>query len=594
MQGGVTGKEDGNPGSDSFAAPVRSGTGGSGKAHRGAGPGGRGTKSGVWEPSPLRLVGLVAMSAFATELAIMVFLYTVFPSIPHWAEALLDASLLVVLLSPALYALVVRPMRLQIEERRDAETEARASEQRHRRFLEEAADGIVHFDDAGRLRDANAEACRMLGYGREELLGLGVEDLLVLEVPGVPSPLLAELQTGRTVVERRELRRKDGAWIVVEARLKRVDPGVYQVIFRDITERDRLQQSILRSRDLYVQMFDAIPNPVWRADAAGSCDYFNRAWLGFTGRTMEEERGDGWTRGVHPEDLPRCLETRQEAFAARLPFEHQFRLRHHSGEYRWVVDVGRPFEDLEGAFSGLVGACFDVTGQSARGGTDRRSVDRFRSLSAYLEKVREEERGRISREIHDDLGQSLTALRIELSLLAENPGAPERLGERLRPLRDLTDRTIRTVQRIAAELRPGILDDLGLAAAVEWQAGEFAKRTGIPCRCRVPEEEPDIAPHAGTAVFRILQEALTNVARHAGARSVEVALGVEGKLAQLRVADDGAGITEEQLKSRSSMGILGMRERAALLGGRVTVSARATGGTVVEARIPLRPQEEGA
>ncbi|MEW6489627.1 MAG: PAS domain-containing sensor histidine kinase [Thermodesulfobacteriota bacterium] len=539
-------------------------------------------------------MGLVALAAFATELAIMVFLYTVFPSIPHWAEAGLDAALLVVLLSPALYTLVVRPMRLQIEERRDAEAVARASEQRYRRFLEEAADGIIHFDDRGRLRDVNGEACRMLGYGCEEMLGLGVEDLLVLEVPGVPSPLLAELQQGRIVVERREVRRKDGAWIVVEARLKRVGPGVYQVIFRDVTERDRLQQSILRSRDLYVQMFDAIPNPVWRADAAGSCDYFNRAWLGFTGRTMEEERGDGWTRGIHPEDLPRCLEIRHEAFAARLPFEHQFRLRHHSGEYRWVVDVGRPFEDLDGAFSGFVGACFDVTGQRGRGGTDRRSADRFRSLSAYLEKVREEERGRISREIHDDLGQSLTALRIELSLLAENPGAAERLGERVRPLRDLTDRTIRTVQRIAAELRPGILDDLGLAAAVEWQAGEFAKRTGIPCRCRVPEEEPAIAPHAGTAVFRIFQEALTNVARHAGARSVEVALGVEGELARLRVADDGAGITEEQVKSRTSMGLLGMRERAALLGGRVTVSAGAMGGTVVEARIPLRPQEERA
>lgn len=587
MHGGVTHRAGGHPGFGLLAARARSPRGG-------APPEAGDTRPGVWDHSPLRLVGLVALAAFVTEIAIMVFLYTAFPSIPHWAQAGLDAALLVLLLSPALYALVVRPMRLQIVERRDAETEARASEGRYRRFLEEAADGIIHFDDRGRLRDVNAEACRMLGYVCEELLGLGVEDLLGLDVPGVPPPLLDELQAGRTVVERRGVRRKDGRWIVAEARLKQVGPGVNQVIFRDVTERDRLQQSILRSRDLYVQMFDAIPNPVWRADASGRCDYFNRAWLGFTGRTKEEEQGDGWTRGVHPEDLSRCLETRGEAFAARLPFEHQFRLRHHSGEYRWVLDVGRPFEDLEGAFSGFVGACFVVTGQRAPGGNDRGNADRFRSLSAYLERVREEERARISREIHDDLGQSLTALRIELSLLAQAPVGAGDLGARLQPLRDLTDRTIRSVQRIAAELRPGILDDLGLAAAVEWQSGEFAKRTGIACRCRVPEDEPPIAPHAKTALYRILQEALTNVARHAGARRVEVALTVEGDAAVLRVADDGRGITDEELKSRASMGLLGMRERAALLGGRVALRAPQEGGTVVEARIPLRPQEEGA
>ncbi|MHB8764105.1 MAG: sensor histidine kinase [Deferrisomatales bacterium] len=147
------------------------------------------------------------------------------------------------------------------------------------------------------------------------------------------------------------------------------------------------------------------------------------------------------------------------------------------------------------------------------------------------------------------------------------------------------------MQRIASELRPGILDDLGLAAAIEWQTGEFRKRTGLAGRCAVPGEEPELAPGAATALFRILQEALTNVARHARARAVDVELAVEGTQASLRVTDDGVGINDEQLQDRSSMGVVGMRERAAALGGRVSVAGEPGRGTTVWAKLPRHPRE---
>ncbi|MHB8895790.1 MAG: hybrid sensor histidine kinase/response regulator [Candidatus Geothermincolia bacterium] len=207
---------------------------------------------------------------------------------------------------------------------------------------------------------------------------------------------------------------------------------------------------------------------------------------------------------------------------------------------------------------------------------------RYRKLSVHLQQVRERERTVIAREIHDELGQSLTALKIDLSLL--RPGAGD-FEERRREMSNLIDQTIGTVQRITAELRPGVLDDLGLEAAAEWQVKTFKARTGIACTFTSEGHPGALDRDRQTAMFRILQEALTNVARHAVATHVTVALYQDEDGANLFMRDNGRGLLAAELDNPRSYGLIGMQERASEFGGHVDFHPAPGGGTVVQARI---------
>lgn len=211
------------------------------------------------------------------------------------------------------------------------------------------------------------------------------------------------------------------------------------------------------------------------------------------------------------------------------------------------------------------------------------SERRYRRLSAHLRQVRERERAVIAREIHDELGQALTAIKIELSLLRSGQ---EDFAERRREISALTDQTIGTVQRLTAELRPGVLDDLGLEAAAEWQVRTFRGRTGLDCAFTLRGAAGVLDRDRQTAMFRILQEALTNVARHAAAKKVTVTLVQDETWADLEVVDDGRGLPAEELVNPHSYGLMGMQERAAEFGGNVAFLAAPGGGAVVRARIP--------
>ncbi len=223
----------------------------------------------------------------------------------------------------------------------------------------------------------------------------------------------------------------------------------------------------------------------------------------------------------------------------------------------------------------------------------RASSEQLRNLAAHLLSVREEERARISREVHDELGQSLTAVKMDLAWLAGR--LPRRNGQmlkRIRSTRQLADSIIQSIRRISTELRPGVLD-LGLAAAVEWQVQEFQARSGIQCKVRLLTQEV-FAPDVSTALFRILQETLTNVARHAKATRAEVVLQKQRDRLVLLIRDNGRGFDQADASLSKSLGLLGMRERAAILGGRVNISSAPGKGTTVTAWIPLpSPEESG-
>jgi len=215
----------------------------------------------------------------------------------------------------------------------------------------------------------------------------------------------------------------------------------------------------------------------------------------------------------------------------------------------------------------------------------RESEDKLRRLAAHLISVREEERGHIAREIHDELGQVLTGLKMEVTSLAKQLKDPALL-EKTNSMCKLIDSTVQTVRKIATGLRPEMLDDMGLIAAIAWQAKEFQKRTGIRCRTKLPPESvrPDI--EIATTVFRILQEILTNVARHSRATRVDIDLSVSAEQLTLDVVDNGVGIKDSDLHGKRSLGLLGMQERALLFGGTVSVTGRPGQGTLVAVSIP--------
>ena len=237
----------------------------------------------------------------------------------------------------------------------------------------------------------------------------------------------------------------------------------------------------------------------------------------------------------------------------------------------------------------------DITDRKRAEMEIERSREQLRNLSAHLQSVREKERTRIARELHDELGQLLTALNTGLVLLNRRiPENEKGLRDQTASMIELVDMTMQTLKRIYMALRPGMLDHLGLAVAIGWQAGEFEKRTGIRCRVTVDPEDLSLDPDLSTAIFRIFQETLTNIARHAGAARVHVSLTATEEKVVLTVRDNGRGITQEQLAKPNSFGLLGMRERTHYWGGDVRISGKPGKGTLVRVDIPLRKPKDVA
>jgi PAS domain S-box-containing protein len=221
----------------------------------------------------------------------------------------------------------------------------------------------------------------------------------------------------------------------------------------------------------------------------------------------------------------------------------------------------------------------------------KRSREELRELSAAAHTVREQEQRRIAREIHDELGQSLTALKMDVAWMQGNlsAGAPS-LADKLDTMQAQLDATVAATRRISADLRPLMLDDLGLVPATEWLAQNFSERTGISCALQIDPPDLELAEPSASALYRILQESLTNVARHAKARRVEIALERTDGVLKLTVRDDGLGFSPAEARTHKTYGLLGLRERTVLLGGETRIASEPGRGTSIEVSIPLEPE----
>ena len=294
-----------------------------------------------------------------------------------------------------------------------------------------------------------------------------------------------------------------------------------------------------------------------------------------------------WVKRLHPEDRQRVLDEVARGLAAGGPILCEYRLLDAAGRPRWVKDRATVIRDADGRPLAIQGVMLDIDERKRSEAEAAQHHAQLHALNRRMESAIEEERRRIAREVHDELGQALTALRLDLALLGEGLPADPAAAARIAAMDTLIGRTVDTVRRISYELRPGVLDSLGLLAAIEWQTREFGRRTGIRCELALPEREPEVEPVRATALFRIFQEVLTNIARHAGATQVDV--GVSAALGNLliEVDDNGRGFDASTAEAGASLGLLGMRERAAEFGGLVRIDSEPGRGTRVTLALPV-------
>ena len=359
---------------------------------------------------------------------------------------------------------------------------------------------------------------------------------------------------------------------------------------QDITERKQAELEVQLLKQRLTLATDAAAIGIWDWDITidrwyATATYFTM--LGYAAQEGYSER-NFWLPRLHPDDRPAVAKKIDAVLAGSMaPYTYEARMQHADGSYRWVKVIGRVLAtDGQGRATRMLGVRIDITEQKQAEIELRAAEQQLHSLVERLNTVREEEAKRIARELHDDLGQQLTALNMELADLEAKLGeVPPRQRGQFDRMRTGIDHTIEVVQKISGELRLGQLDVLGLTAAIECQVQEFSRRSAISCRIERLDEVADLSEAQTTALFRILQEALTNIARHAGATEVSVSLEAGPDAVTMQVRDNGRGITASEMDDKKAIGLLGMRERAQILGGDLIITGGA--GTTVRVRLPL-------
>jgi two-component system sensor kinase len=342
----------------------------------------------------------------------------------------------------------------------------------------------------------------------------------------------------------------------------------------------KLASSGSRSNDIYTQLQDSVVC----ASLDGRVIYWNDEATVIYGWTAEEMIGESVIK-LHPPSLAqrnlrrvrRCLEDGKD-------FTGELQELHKDGRKIWVQIRVSPLRDKAGVVNGFVGTAREITKRKELEAELRRTTRHLRKVATSSVRVREDERSSLAREIHDVLAQDLTCAKIELFRVVREmrlQGVDGTIKEGIDRVTRLIDTVAETVQKIATDLRPVMLDTLGFAPAMEWLVADFTVKTGIACKITLPKSIPDLPRERAMALFRILQESLTNVARHAGAKNVSAKLTAEHGRMVLVISDDGRGIKAGEISSSESIGLLGMQERAQAGGGSVRVHRRRGGGTQV-------------
>jgi len=463
--------------------------------------------------------------------------------------------------------------------------------------IDQSTVGILWVNWDSRVRYANHAVGRMLGYAEAALL----ERPLIDFEPNLTMDRWLQLWKGARAGEagarqfETQCLRADGSLLPVELSLSflRFRDAEYLVVYlADVTERHRALAALRESEARLKGIAGNVPGLVFRlepAPAEGDPEFpyiseGSEALVGYTPAQIQHPQM-GLRNLVHPDDRADYHQVQDLAIARDRDWSWQGRILTRAGEQRWA-DIKASTRRLANGRVVWDGIVWDITQSKRAELALAKSQEQLRELSAHLESVREEEKARIAREVHDELGQMLTVLKLEVSMcelaFAELDPA---LNERLASMKRLIAQLFQLVRDVATALRPPILD-AGIASAVEWQARRFEARTQIPCLVLVPDNLPALSDAKATGLFRILQEALTNVMRHAQAHSVEIELVREGEKLRMTVSDDGSGFCLDRARP-TSFGLVGVRERVLMLGGSMALHSEPGEGTSLSVTIAL-------
>lgn len=481
------------------------------------------------------------------------------------------------------------------------------SEERYRTVVEASGNIIIRLARDFRILDWNRVAEERYGWKRDEIVGSNyLEALVPPDERETMAGDIRRMMAGSSPESfENPIRTRDGIQRSVVWNVSRLpglhdDPSGILAIGQDVTERKNLIKALHDVQHFQRRITETVPEYIYIYDLpARRTVYANRNLahlLGYTdaGRDLGE---DFFRHALHPDDQPQrdALFARYSSADDETIIATKYRMRHQRGEWRWLSSRDVVFaRDAEGVPRQILGVVEDITEREEAAVALRKSREELRELARHLQNVREAERAEIAREIHDQLGQELTALKLRLSVFSSSTQTlPDDAQESLALMSGMVDNIVDSVRRIARELRPHLLEDLGLPAAIRWQAEQISRRYDIRTTVHAAFEPTDLPLNHATHLYRILQESLTNVVRHAEASQVEIELVEQDANLVLRVADDGRGITDEQIYSSRSIGLTGMRERALLCGGTVAIESAAAGGTTIIAHIPLSPPAGG-
>ena len=463
----------------------------------------------------------------------------------------------------------------------------------YRLVTENATDVVWVMDLSGRYMYFSPSVARLTGYSVEEITANPIRVMTEAGIEYVRRAIDVQLRrekTGQKEVSKpmeMELVRKDGSrvWAETTWSLLRNDDGKPVGVLgavRDITERKRAEE-------LFRTLADNSPVSIYIVQD-GRFRFLNRHFLTETMCTADELIGDKPLRRLAPGDRHRVAQQAAAMLDGQRFEPYEFRYVGRKGQTRWVMErvariqyEGRP---------AVLGIFMDITERKRSEEALKRSESELRLLSQRMLQIQEDERARIARDLHDQLGQELVFLKIKAQSLAEQVGPASVAYDAAAELASLIDRVKATSHRIALSIRPDILDGLGLMKAIQWYAGEFEQQTSIACFVDVPADDVEVPKNVATAAYRILQEALTNVFKHANATEVHVVVEMKAKVLTIRISDNGRGFDSDFLSERASLGLIGMRERARLVGGSLKVTTRHPAGTRVVARLPLVDSED--
>ena len=470
-----------------------------------------------------------------------------------------------------------------------------------RKLFDLARDVIYMLSSQGVILSLNPAFETLTGWPRSQWIGKLFYELIHSDdLPSVRHKFERLLQGESLPLSETRILTRLGEYKVVECLETREATNERVVgvlgIARDITDRRRAEQTLRESEQQFRQVVENIREVFWMSDPSkGRMLYISPGYQEIWGRTCESLYASprSWLDSIHPDDQPRIFET-SHTKQMDGSYNEEYRIVRPDGSIRWIHDRAFPIRDDFGTVYRIAGIAEDITERKLLQDKVRDSNQALGSLAVRLQTIREDERTRISRDLHDQLGQALVTSKFYLQWMDQALSAGNFSNalpvwqSRLKAVIQEMDMTLAAVQKICFDLRPAELDQLGLGAALERQVQEFASRTGIACETEVHIDDTRMTTEQATVLFRVLQEALTNIARHAGATHVAVRLTEEDGKARLQVQDDGIGIQESKIHDEKSLGLLGMRERLRPVNGQLQIVASQETGTTLVVLLPLR------